>query len=138
MNPLTAEWIAKAEADYEGAVSLRRRRKALPDLVCFHCQQCAEKYLKAFLQDNAIPFPKTHVLEDLLRLATASFPKMSNLVSSLMILEDYSVKFRYPGVTATISEATDAMKAVRFVRKNLRQSLGIKSPKQKRKKKRTH
>jgi hypothetical protein len=42
MNPLTAEWVAKAEADYDGAVALNRRRKnPLPDLVCFHCQQCA-------------------------------------------------------------------------------------------------
>lgn len=38
MNPLTAEWVSKAEADYDGAVALaRRRKKPLPDLVCFHC-----------------------------------------------------------------------------------------------------
>jgi HEPN domain-containing protein len=59
MNPLTAEWVAKAEADYAGAVALNRRRKQpLPDLVCFHCQQAAEKFIKAFLQEAGSPFPK--------------------------------------------------------------------------------
>ena len=45
---LLAEWVDKAEADYQSAVALGRRRKApLPDIVCYHCQQCVEKYLKA-------------------------------------------------------------------------------------------
>jgi HEPN domain-containing protein len=47
---LLAEWVNKAEADYQSAVALHRRRKApLPDIVCYHCQQCVEKYLKAYL-----------------------------------------------------------------------------------------
>jgi len=47
---LFAEWVDKAEADYQSAVALHRRRKApLPDIVCYHCQQCVEKYLKAYL-----------------------------------------------------------------------------------------
>ncbi len=66
MKPLTAEWVVKAEADFQGALALSRRKNPLPDLVCFHCQQCAEKYLKAVLQEWGIPFPKTHVLTDLL------------------------------------------------------------------------
>ncbi|RMD60746.1 HEPN domain-containing protein [Candidatus Parcubacteria bacterium] len=41
---LAAEWIDKAEADYKSAVALQRRRKEpLPDIVCYHCQQCVEK-----------------------------------------------------------------------------------------------
>ena len=41
------EWINKAEDDFEGAKDIARRRKRpLPDLVCFHCQQSAGKYLK--------------------------------------------------------------------------------------------
>ena len=44
-----ADWVDKAEDDWKAAVDLdRRRRDPLPDPVCFHCQQCAEKYLKAF------------------------------------------------------------------------------------------
>jgi HEPN domain-containing protein len=47
---LLDEWIAKADADYKSAVVMQRRRKEpLLDIVCDHCQQCVEKYLKAYL-----------------------------------------------------------------------------------------
>ena len=49
MKQATREWIKKAEGDYAAATILSRRRKVpLHDHVCFHCQQSAEKYLKAF------------------------------------------------------------------------------------------
>jgi len=126
MNPLTAEWVAKAEADYEGAVDLRRRRKTpLPDLVCFHCQQCAEKYLKAFLQESGIAFPKTHVLTDLLTLADTACASLESLRPQLIILENYAVRFRYPGMDSTLAQAIDALQAVRAVRKLVRAELGL-------------
>jgi HEPN domain-containing protein len=61
MKPITGEWITKAEGDFATA---QRELKAIDhpnyDAVCFHAQQCAEKYLKAFLQEANIAFPKTH------------------------------------------------------------------------------
>ena len=44
MNRLTARWVRKAEADVTGASELARAKLALNDLVCFRCQQAAEKY----------------------------------------------------------------------------------------------
>ncbi len=129
MNPLTGEWVAKAEADYDGAVALNRRRKnPLPDLVCFHCQQCAEKYLKAILQERAVAFPKTHLLIELLKLVTGPLPSLSNLQPWLIILEDYAVRFRYPGITATKAQSATAVAAVKTVRRELRKALGIIPP----------
>ena len=47
---LLDEWVEKAEGDYRAAVILNRiRKEPVPDGVCYHCQQSAEKYLKAFL-----------------------------------------------------------------------------------------
>ncbi len=135
MNPLTVEWVAKAEADYEGAVALKRRRKnPLPDLVCFHCQQCAEKYLKALLQEAGVAFPKTHILIDLHRQVAAAHRALAGLASPLLVLEDYAVKFRYPGMNATGVQATAAMAALRTVRQAARRSLGIGPPPRQRKK----
>ncbi len=37
-------------------------------LIGFHCQQCAEKYIKALLVFNLIDFPYTHEIEKLLKL----------------------------------------------------------------------
>jgi HEPN domain-containing protein len=69
MNSLTVEWIEKVEGDYATAKrELRVRRHPNYDAVCFHAQQAAEKYLKAFLQEQNAPFPKTHDLIELLAL----------------------------------------------------------------------
>ncbi|MFL5244449.1 MAG: HEPN domain-containing protein [Gemmataceae bacterium] len=134
MNPLTAEWVAKAEADYQGVVALNRHRKnPLPDLICFLCQQSAEKYLKAFLQEKAVPFPKTHILTYLLRLAGSTLPGVTKLEPSLIILEDYAVKFRYPGMAATTDQAGSAVAALRLVRRQLRKALGLTQRKLRRK-----
>ena len=55
MNPLTVEWVAKAESDLASALRDWRARKAPNyDAACFHAQQCTEKYLKALLQENNI------------------------------------------------------------------------------------
>ncbi|MFQ5859583.1 MAG: HEPN domain-containing protein, partial [Anaerolineae bacterium] len=69
MNPLTAEWVDKAEGDYATTGrELRARRRPNYDAACFHAQQTAEKYLKAFLQEHGVAFPKTHNLIELLEL----------------------------------------------------------------------
>ena len=69
MKATTREWVDKAEADYAAAILLRRsRKKHARDIVCFHLQQCLEKYLKARLEEVAISYPKTHDLERLLDL----------------------------------------------------------------------
>jgi hypothetical protein len=53
--------VQKAEDDWNAARQLNRVRKDPNyDGVCFHCQQSAEKYLKARLEEAGISFPKTH------------------------------------------------------------------------------
>ena len=55
MNPLTREWIEKAEGDFATAGrELRARKNPNYEAACFHAQQCAEKYLKAILQEQSI------------------------------------------------------------------------------------
>jgi HEPN domain-containing protein len=59
MHELTAEWVEKAENDYRTAVVvLEEIAEPIVDTACFHCQQCAEKYLKAFLTEHQIEFPR--------------------------------------------------------------------------------
>ncbi len=63
MQPLTSEWIQKAEGDLATARrELRARTVPNYDAACFHAQQCAEKYLKDLLQEAVTPFGKTHNL----------------------------------------------------------------------------
>mgnify|MGYP001806146018 FL=1 len=50
MNPLTVEWVDKAEGDFTTALrELRGRKSPNYDAACFHAQPCVEKYLKARL-----------------------------------------------------------------------------------------
>jgi HEPN domain-containing protein len=67
----TLDWLNKAEQDFQYArLGMRQRKQPLYDGVCFHAQQCAEKYLKAFLTRHHIEFRWVHDLDELLRLCT--------------------------------------------------------------------
>lgn len=120
------EWIRKAEADYKAAVALnRRRRDPLPDVVCYHCQQAAEKYLKAYLVAVHVTPPMIHDLWDLLGLCAGHDASLASLDPQAQLLNRYGVLIRYPGLDATVADAKDAMKAVRRMRRVLRRKLGL-------------
>ena len=124
---LFAEWVDKAEADYQSAVALHRRRKApLPDIVCYHCQQCVEKYLKARLTEAGLAFPRTHDLLQLLNLCVLVEPLWSIYAKRADAMTDYAVDFRYPGHSATLREARVAFKHCRSLRAEVRRSIGLK------------
>jgi HEPN domain-containing protein len=116
MKGMTAEWLAKAEEDYSVAGGLLRRRRVPADSVCFHSQQAAEKFLKALLQERGMHFGKTHDLEGLLRLCMAAFPQLTLLAGDAQLLNDYAVRYRYPGIDATKKQAQSAVKAAGRVR----------------------
>jgi HEPN domain-containing protein len=111
------EWVRKAEEDYIVATALVRRRKhPTPNAVAFHCQQCAEKYLKAFLIRNRVVFSKIHDLLELQKLCVRVEPSFDHIGDLLDLLNPYSVEFRYPGEDATVEEAKAAVEAMKQVR----------------------
>ena len=125
MKPATREWVKKAENDFETALALMRRKKVLADSVCFHCQQCVEKYLKARLEEAGRHVPRTHDCEALLNDLLSLEPLWAPWKKTLARLSDYAVRLRYPGVTATTAEARRAIKDSKAVRKEARLSLGL-------------
>ena len=126
MRALTREWITKAEGDFSTASREARVRYAPNyDAVCFHCQQCAEKYLKAYLQEQNQPFPRVHELIELLELCLG-FDRDFELIRDLLKdLTRYAVDVRYPGESAVRDDARAAMKAVKAVREFMRRKLRI-------------
>jgi HEPN domain-containing protein len=127
MNPVVAEWVKKAEGDFVTAGrELRARKSPNYDAVCFHAQQCAEKYLKAVLQENDKRIPKIHFLLELLAMILKFDGSYEFLKADLEILEDYSVRFRYPGQFAEKEEAQSAYIAAGTTRKFIRQKIGLK------------
>jgi HEPN domain-containing protein len=126
MHALTQEWIDKAEGDFHTASREARARKAPNyDAVCFHGQQCAEKYLKAYLQEQGQRFPRVHDLIELLELCLpydGTFDSQRNLLKDLT---KYAVDYRYPGELATKDDARAALQAVKAVRAFVRQKLAL-------------
>ena len=126
MNPLTLEWIQKAEGDFATAGrELRARKNPNYDAACFHAQQCAEKYLKAVLQDSSIPFGKSHNLVALLDLITPHDSAWEETRPDLEVLTVYAVAFRYPGESADKSAARAAIRSVGSIRSRARRSLAL-------------
>ena len=126
MKPFTLEWVDKAEEDWEIAQLAHESPKSRAyNAICFHAQQCAEKYLKSILQEEDIAILKTHDLGKLLDALLPSRPLWEALRPTLDNLTVYAIAFRYPGETADKEEARVAMKLCHAVRETLRLSLGL-------------
>ena len=124
MKPATAEWISKAEGDFATATrELRARKNPNYDAVCFHSQQCAEKYLKAILQDNDKHIPKIHNLIELMLLCEEIDSSFEILRADLVTMERYTVVVRYPGDVVEKDEAQAAYAAAKTVRTFIKQKL---------------
>lgn len=118
---VAAEWIAKAENDLLNAVhTLKLGARCPTDTVCFHAQQCAEKYLKALLTFRGNDFPKTHDLEALAaRLRNGVRPTVAP--DDLARLTRFATVTRYPGgEEISLGEARRALAATRRIRKAVR------------------
>ena len=126
MKPLTREWVAKAEGDFATASrEIRVRKSPNYDAVCFHAQQCAEKYVKALLQEAEVAFGNTHHLVALLELVLTIEKSWELLRPQLQSLNAYSVSVRYPGEAADKLMAQEALRLARPIRSEVRQRLGL-------------
>ncbi len=94
-------------------------------MVCFHCQQCAEKYLKALLEELGLPVPKTHDLNGVLRLLLPHHPALRSFRRGSDFLTQFAVDTRYPGDDATRRQAEAALRWEDRVRSEARALLGI-------------
>jgi HEPN domain-containing protein len=125
MKRETRAWVRKAEKDWEVAVREAAVADPPKDLVSFLCQQCAEKYLKALLQEIGLPIPKSHDLDRLLSDLLAHFGSLKGLRSRLILLSRYAVDYRYPGFSATRREMRAALLHAERVRLKARTILGL-------------
>ena len=123
-NKLTEEWIKKAEGDFIAALSLSEKQEEnLSDAICFHSQQCIEKYMKAFLVSNNIEPPEVHDLQRLKVLCAEVDKDFESISEQLDVLDAYAVNFRYPGESAEMDEAQHAVSTMKDVHKFIREKL---------------
>jgi HEPN domain-containing protein len=109
---LAKQWLAKAESDLLNADNNLAAKNIPFDTVCFHCQQAAEKMLKAYLIANNTPYPITHDLSEILEKIVSLNPKAEKLKDILAFLTPYAVEIRYPNeYSMPMPSAKDTAKA---------------------------
>jgi HEPN domain-containing protein len=112
------QWVVKAEHDLRIAEHALTLREECPmDMVCFHAQQCVEKYLKALLVLQGDDVPRTHDLAEVVALMP---PVMREAFSTMDLeaLTPYAVEGRYPGEWEPLGreEAEAAIETAKRVR----------------------
>ncbi len=116
------QWIEKAEHDLRNAEHTLMLGEGCPfDTICFHAQQCVEKYFKALLVLHSTDFPRTHDLRVIMQLVS-SCVDLGLPISEIVALNRYAVETRYPGhwEPITRSEAEEAVAQARKVRSAVR------------------
>ncbi len=122
---LVRQWLVKAREDLTAAEILVAQQPPLLGIIGFHCQQAAEKYIKAFLVLHDIKFTKTHDIELLIDLIGNVDNSLADVLHDAIILSDYGVDVRYPGdiPELTPEEAKEAVKLAGMVRNAIRSAL---------------
>ena len=121
------KWIQFADEDLRLAEHALKLSSGCPyRLIAYHAQQCAEKYIKAFLVFHEIEFPYTHNLRKLLQLCGE---KLRQELEDADTLTPFAVTTRYPGIDEEVSkfEALSAIKIAKTVKKQILEKLSEKN-----------
>ena len=108
---LAQAWLKKASSDLAAASILIHGEQKHLDVGSYHCQQAAQKAIKAYLTARETLFPKTHSLEQLLDLCASPADTFEQLRGHAKRLTPLAHEFRYPGdvVEPTPEEANQAL-----------------------------
>jgi HEPN domain-containing protein len=91
------QWLEIADKDLTAAQHMTKTMWPIPyEIICFHCQQAAEKFLKWVLVLHDIDPPKIHDLEELEKLCESIIPQFKTLYEKCAALTEYAVHTRYP------------------------------------------
>jgi HEPN domain-containing protein len=124
---IVKEWLGKADEDLRFANFILKERDEFLPQVCFHFQQSAEKYLKAFVIAHNLDFRKIHNLPELLRVCAAKDETLLPLKEECEFLTDFYIEARYPvhwPSDISSKEAKRAQEAAERIRNEIKKRLG--------------
>lgn len=126
-HDIARQWVAKAQNDLLNADNNLKAQQIPYDTVCFHCQQAAEKFLKAYLVEQGESVPHTHDLLLLLERILSTNAHVETLRDDLALLTPYAVEIRYPDdwFQPSADDAREARKAAEHVLIWLKTALAI-------------
>ena len=92
MSETAKRWLAFAQEDLRMAELAWA--EGIFNQVCFHAQQCVEKAIKGWLEQQGRIPPRTHRMADLLVLLPPDL--MGELSDALRLLDRFYIPTRYP------------------------------------------
>jgi len=112
MNDYLKGWLAKANSDFRTLELLVNSKEDLiTESICFHSQQCVEKFLKSFLISHNKRFDETHNLDYLRKLCTEL--DLDFIKFDFQMLRPYAVQIRY-GNDLYIPSDDEALKSYKI------------------------
>ncbi len=90
------EWFTFANNDLKSAKFLLRMKPRPLEIICYHCQQSAEKYLKGYIALKGGKLIKTHDLTLLNKVCIEYDIDFQEIEDDTIELVDYGVQVRYP------------------------------------------
>jgi HEPN domain-containing protein len=123
----TLEWFYFADADFDSALILNDAHRKHNAIICYHCQQAVEKYLKAFLCYNDMIPPKIHVLEALCALCSEFDSSFNDIAKDCAYLSPFTVHTRYPLEMEITSSNTVKSLAIARKEKDFPPIVGLKA-----------
>ncbi len=108
------DWFEKAEQDLEMARRAMDPQGPIPEMACYHCQQCAEKYLKGYLVSQKMGFLYVHDLVYLTQRCMERKQAFIELEQAARILSQYGAGVRYPTENFIDPDEEEAWEAIRL------------------------
>lgn len=91
-------WFEYAENDFEAVAILSAQLKPKFEIVCYHCQQCAEKMLKGYIASQNGRLLKTHDLVVLCQTSATYDAEFDTILEQCSDLTIYASEVRYPNL----------------------------------------
>ena len=114
-HELIAEWFRFADMDLSTAEYLQGMRPQPLEIICFHCQQSAEKNLKGYLIYNGVTEPpKIHDLIYLNNMCCDFDTHFREIDKACGALNRFSVQPRYPNEIELFE--SDMLAAIKYAR----------------------
>lgn len=113
---LSREWLDFAHMDLSSAEFLLGMRPVPVEIICYHCEQAAEKFLKAALIYHGVEAPKTHDLVLLCKLCVQLDQRWAQMIDACVGLSPYGVQVRYPSdMELDEGDVANALRACREI-----------------------
>ena len=114
VRPPEQGWFEKAEKDFEMARRAMDPVGPIPEMACYHSQQCAEKYLKGYLVSQKKDFLYVHDLVYLTQRCMEGNQAFTELEQTARILSKYGAGVRYPMENFVDPDEEEAWEAIRL------------------------